>query len=99
MNKLEANLLLDLYGSLLTKRQQEILSLYFQEDLSYSEISEELAISRQSVMDSVHKGLKQLERFEENIKFNQFKQKIYSIIEASTNLEDCKRSLIELLDL
>ncbi|MCI9041211.1 YlxM family DNA-binding protein [Dubosiella newyorkensis] len=98
MNKFDANLLFDAYGSLLTKRQQEILKLYYQEDLSYTEISEELQISRQSVMDSVHRGLKLLEKFEENIKFLQFKDTIYSIIDSSTNLEQCKRSLAELLN-
>ncbi len=98
MNKFDANLLFDAYGSLLTKRQQEILKLYYQEDLSYTEISEELQISRQSVMDSVHRGLKLLEKFEENIKFLQFKDTIYSIIDSSTNLEQCKRSLVELLN-
>lgn len=98
MNKFDANLLFDAYGSLLTKRQQEILKLYYQEDLSYTEISEELQISRQSVMDSVHRGLKLLEKFEENIKFLQFTDTIYSIIDSSTNLEQCKRSLVELLN-
>ena len=42
MNKVYYNELYDIYGSLLTKRQQEILQLYFQEDFSYAEISEEL---------------------------------------------------------
>ena len=46
ISKLDANDLLDVYGDLLTKRQREILSLYYEEDFSYTEISEELEISR-----------------------------------------------------
>ena len=55
MNKVYYNELYDIYGSLLTKRQQEILQLYFQEDFSYAEIREELSISRAAVLDAVHK--------------------------------------------
>ena len=53
MNNIEANDLLDAYGSLLTARQQEIMDLYVKEDLSYGEISEELEISRAAVMLSL----------------------------------------------
>ena len=56
MNKVYYNELYDIYGSLLTKRQQEILQLYFQEDFSYAEISEELSISRAAVLDAVHRN-------------------------------------------
>ena len=36
ISKLDANDLLDVYGDLLTKRQREILSLYYEEDFSYT---------------------------------------------------------------
>lgn len=42
ISKLDANDLLDVYGGLLTQRQREILGLYYEEDFSYTEISEEL---------------------------------------------------------
>ena len=51
ISKLDANDLLDVYGELLTERQREILSLYYEEDFSYTEISEELEISREAAMD------------------------------------------------
>ncbi|TGY65838.1 YlxM family DNA-binding protein [Dubosiella muris] len=99
MNNIQVNDLMDVYGSLLTSRQQEIMDLYTKEDLSYSEIAQELGISRTAVMDAVHKSVQLLEKYEKNIKFLQFKTEIYSIIELSVTLEECKRSLNELLTL
>ena len=64
ISKLDANDLLDVYGELLTERQREILSLYYEEDFSYTEISEELEISRAAAMDSVHRATKLLEKYE-----------------------------------
>lgn len=67
ISKLDANDLLDVYGDLLTKRQREILSLYYEEDFSYTEISEELEISRAAAMDSVHRATKLLENMKQRL--------------------------------
>lgn len=56
--------LLDIYGSLLTERSRETLSLYFNEDWSVSEIAVYFSISRQAVYDSLQRGLEHLDRFE-----------------------------------
>ena len=47
MKDLSIALLLDVYGDLLTDRQQRIARDYFYDDLSLSEISENEDISRQ----------------------------------------------------
>ena len=52
--RIETAWLLDFYGPLLTQRQQEMLRLYCDEDLSMAEIAEQEAISRQGVHDTVH---------------------------------------------
>ena len=57
--------LLDNYGNLLTKRQQEAISLFYEEDLSLSEIAEQLGGSRQAIHDLIHRGEKQLLEYEE----------------------------------
>lgn len=67
ISKLDANDLFDVYGDLLTKRQREILSLYYEEDFSYTEISEELEISRAAAMDSVHRATKLLENMKQRL--------------------------------
>ncbi|MDR1260659.1 MAG: DNA-binding protein [Oscillospiraceae bacterium] len=47
--------LLDFYGAMLTDKQQEVAHLYFDEDLSLSEIAGRLGITRQGVRDHIKK--------------------------------------------
>ena len=46
-------LLYDFYGDMLTDRQREFYDLYYNEDLSLSEIAENYGISRQGVRDVI----------------------------------------------
>ena len=46
-------LLFDFYGDTLTERQREFYDLYYNEDLSLSEIAENYGISRQGVRDVI----------------------------------------------
>lgn len=55
-------LLCDIYGELLTKKQQNVLDLYYNENLSLAEVAEEVGITRQAVKDSIAKGEKKLFR-------------------------------------
>lgn len=75
MNRLETNVLFDIYGQLLTERQREICSLYYEEDFSYSEIAEELSISRAAVQDSLKKSLNQLQKYESVIHYIEKRKK------------------------
>ena len=56
--------LFDIYGGLLTEKQRTSLGLYFYDDLSLSEISEELGVSRQAVHDLLKRVEQILERYE-----------------------------------
>ena len=56
----EIALLLDFYGNMLTYRQREIMNLYYEDNLSLSEIAEELSISKQGVSDSIKRSEKVL---------------------------------------
>jgi len=57
---LGVNMLLDVYGSLLTKRQRETLELYYGEDLSLGEIAAETGITRQGALNCINKSEKKL---------------------------------------
>lgn len=46
-------LLFDFYGDMLTDRQKEFFDLYYNEDLSLSEIAENYDITRQGVRDVI----------------------------------------------
>ena len=50
---LHLTLLYDFYGELLTEKQKQVFAMHYQEDLSFSEIAEELSISRQAVRDQL----------------------------------------------
>ncbi len=77
------SLLYDFYGQLLTKRQQEVMELYNEENLSLGEIADEFGISRQGVHDALHKAQKALEEYEEKLglveRFNATRDAISSI--------------------
>lgn len=46
-------MLFDFYGELLTERQKEFYELYYDEDLSLTEIAENYGITRQGVRDVI----------------------------------------------
>ena len=57
-------LLYDYYGSLLTERQQECIELHYCQDLSLTEIGQELQITRQSVFDTLSRAETLLRKME-----------------------------------
>ena len=63
-DRIETGWLFGFYGPLLTKRQQELLTLWCDEDLSLSEIAAREEISRQGVCDAVHSAEKRLHDLE-----------------------------------
>ncbi len=65
MDRLEYIKLWDIYKNLLTKTQRGICSLYFEQDLTVSEIAEELSVSRQAVSDCISGCKRALEEYEE----------------------------------
>ena len=69
------------YGKLLTEKQMEIITMYFDNNLSLSEVSEELNISRQAVKDALDKAFSLLEKYEAELKFIARDEKLKSTIE------------------
>lgn len=73
-------MLFDFYGKLLTAKQQDMLTLYYEQDLSLGEIAEEYKISRQAVHDTLKRAEKTLENLEVKLglvkKFNLEQEKL-----------------------
>lgn len=68
MDILKTTLLFDFYGELLTDKQKEIYGLFYQNDMSLSEIASELDISRQAVRDQLKRTEKILFDYEDKLK-------------------------------
>lgn len=87
------------YGKLLTDRQQDILKMYVDNNLSLAEVSEELGISRQAVKDALDNSMQTLKNAEEKLQFIVRDDKIKTIIEENKTLDMMtKIQLIALLE-
>ena len=63
----EIGLLFEQYKELLTEKQREMVSLYYEEDYSLGEISENLGVSRQGVYDTLKRSEKILREYENKL--------------------------------
>lgn len=64
---LQIGVLLDFYGDILPERKRLVLDLYYNNDYSLSEISEEIGITRQGVLDTIKKASDSLLFYEEKL--------------------------------
>lgn len=60
-------MLFSFYGSLLTEKQIELFTAYYENDFSLQEIADEFSISRNAVHDALKNAIKNLEHFEESL--------------------------------
>ncbi len=88
VDNIRINKLFDIYGQLLTDRQQVIMSAYFYDNLTLSEIGDNLSISRQAVKDSISVCIKALENFEKCLHVVENETDIISKLES---LKDCPK--------
>lgn len=77
--------LFDVYGAMLGEQKQKMFELYYGDDLSLSEIAEEMNISRQGVRESLKKCEEQLLDFEDKLGFA---KKISSLEKSISSLEE-----------
>ena len=97
MNKfLYFNLLFSTYKELLTKREQEIFSSYYEENLSMGEIAENRSISRSAVGNTIKIVEKKLEKYENLLQIVSKNNKIEEIIKKVKE-EEIKKELEKLL--
>ena len=86
----EIEILYSQYSSLLTEKQREIISLYYEEDYSLGEISQFLNISRQSVYDSLKRSEKSLREYEEKLEMVSKSKKIEELLNKVVNIVNTK---------
>ncbi len=81
------SMLFDFYGDLLTEKQKELFDLYYNEDLSLSEIAEHAEISRQGVRDAIVRAETILRDTEDKVglvrKYSGYESKLLKIREEA----------------
>ena len=85
------SMLLDLYGNLLTDTQRDTAFLYYDQNLSLSEIAEELQITRQGVRKNLNLAEEKLCDLEDKLGFLEQKLRMnQEIEEIMSSLKDAK---------
>ena len=92
------NSLLDIYAELLTPYQQEIMDLYYQEDLSLKEIADEKEISRNAVFTLINRVEKILINYEECLHLLEKRKRIQDELDNEQDLVCLKEKIESILD-
>lgn len=83
MKNLDFVYLLDFYGGMLSERQRELMTLYYDDDLSLAEIADIAGISRQGAHDFIKRGEAKLTDAEKALglvaRFEKIKDTVYEI--------------------
>jgi predicted DNA-binding protein YlxM (UPF0122 family) len=87
-DRFRMSILMDLYGTLLTDKQRDILNLYYNDDLSLAEIAENMQTSRQAVFDILKRCHKILLEYESNL----------GLMEKEISRENSKIEMLSMLD-
>ena len=96
---LRFSMLLAFYRNLLNDKQVEMLESYYDHDLSLSEISENVGMSRQGVRDTIKRAEQQLSEYEEKlglIKKTNRLQELYDIALESGDYSELGKYINEL---
>ena len=88
----EISLLLDFYGELLKPSVRQTVDLYYNDDLSLSEIAAQLGITRQGVRDCIKRSETLLYNFEDKLglykRFKEVESGLYEIESLANELNE-----------
>ena len=87
-DRFKMSMLMDLYGTLLTDKQRDILNLYYNDDLSLAEIAENMDTSRQAVFDIIKRCHKMLLEYESKL----------NLMEKESSRSNSKSELLRMFD-
>jgi hypothetical protein len=91
------NDLFDIYGVLLTEKQQEIIGLYYVENLSMQEIAETNGVSKAFIGKVVKEASSKLKQYENSFHLLDYKHKLRDL-ESETSLEIIKKEIKQIVD-
>jgi predicted DNA-binding protein YlxM (UPF0122 family) len=87
--KVDYGLLSSYYGALLTERQRSMLSLFCDEDLTLTEVANQLHVSRQCVGDTLQRAYGRLDQLEASLGL----MKRFDILQ--TSMSACRALIIK----
>lgn len=90
---LEMTMLYDFFGDLLTEKQRSYFDLYYNEDLSLSEIAQEADISRQGVRDIIQRAENLLLEYEKKTGI------VSRFIKMQADISDIENDLSRLIEI
>ena len=82
--------LIDVYGNVLSERQRDVVDLYYNEDLSLAEISENCGITRQGVRDAIKHAIDTLRSLEASLGFCAKSESISQLAAKISACDDVK---------
>lgn len=89
--------LLDVYGKTLNKRQFDVMATYYNEDLSLSEIADNMLISKQGVRDIIKRAEAHLMQLEMQLLFiEKARSREKLLIDIVKNIEEISLSVQEM---
>lgn len=90
----EIGMLFDFYGNLLSDKQYQVVDMHYNQDLSLSEIGDELEVSRQGVFDLLKRSEQKLYEYENKLalvkRFYIIHENVKNIMEVSQEIIDYK---------
>lgn len=87
--------LYDIYGDLLTAKQQDYFEDYYFNNLTLSEMAENYEVSRNAIHKQIKEVEEKLNKFEEVLKINEKNKRIKEIIKDFDN--DIKEEILNIL--
>lgn len=91
------NNLFDIYKDLLTVKQQEIFSLYYEENLSMQEIADNLSVSKSFVGKVIKDSQLKLEDFEKNFNLYSYKLKLQEL-ENEEDINKIRKTIKQIIN-
>ena len=85
---LQITMLFDIYGDMLTQKQRDFITYYYDDDLSLSEIAQNEGITRQGVRDSIKRAEAQLLEFESHLGLYQRFQELRRGLQEISDMAD-----------
>ena len=95
---LQISFLLDFYGDMLTEKQREMITLYYNDDLSLAEIAEDQGITRQGVRDAIKRVEQQLTDMEACLglarRFGEMREGLSKICDETLKIAEFNRQYV-----